>query len=374
MYTASGATYSVYLCDPYGVRLADASAFVSLKYTRVVNNSSTAILILPSDFDTSLIRIPDGRMEIWRKVPGSSREVLDTETTWLIKKLRYDQDDHGKVAIRVEADTPLCILRDPGKFVDISALADPTFSDPLDDAMKNLVLQNAGSFATAARDLTTYLTVAPYLSRAPTVTKTFPWRDVLKTLQELGAASAQEGTYLAFDIVAPTPDTLQFRTYTGQRGVDHRFPSGINPVLIGPAFGNVGACYLELDYRNEVTYALAGGKGELTARLTGSAQDTTRIGASPFGRREHFVNAASYDTTTGLAGEAEAAVRAGRPRSIFQGKLIDTPDTRYGVHWGWGDFVTVQAFGQSFDCRIEAITVTVERGKETIDVTLRNDA
>ena len=346
---------------------------MSLKYARIVNNVGSLSLVLPGDFNTQMIRIPDGRIEVWRKLPGG-REYLDTETTWLIKAVEYDRDAKGKVTIALEADTPLCVFREPGRFVNYTAgSAQASQTSALDDMIKTIASQNAGSSATAARDLSAYLSIAPNLTSAPSGSKAFAWRDCLKVMQEIAASSTQVGTYLAFDIVAPTPDTLEFRTYIGQRGVDHTFPNGNNPVIIGPEFGNMGECSLRYDYRNEITYALAAGQGQGADRLTATSQDTVRQGVSPFGLREQFVDATSYTSTTGLSAEADTVVRAGRPRTIFKGKLLDTPDTRYGVHWAWGDFVTVQAFGQSFDCRIDAVTVTVARGQETIDAILRND-
>ncbi len=81
------------------------------------------------------------------------------------------------------------------------------------------------------------------------------------------------------------------------------------------------------------------------------------------------------DSAGGLTGEANAAVRNGRPRTIFRGKLLDTQDTRYGVHWAWGDFVTAQYQGYQIDCRVDAVTVTVKPGDsyETVEALLRND-
>jgi len=374
----ASATHSIYLSDGFGQRLADASRFVSLKYSRVVNGIGSAVLVLPGDFDTQMIRAPDGRLEIWRKLAGSSREYLDTETVWLIKAIDYTRDDKGRATITVEADTPLCLLREPGRFsyYDSDTAASSVSAQPADDGIKQIARDNIGATALQStyRDISAYVTIAPNLSLGASVSKSFAWRDLLKVMQELAAASTQSGTYLAFDIVSPTPDTMEFRTYVGQRGVDHRFPGGQNPVIISPDFGNMGACSLRYDYRNEVTFAVAGGKGEGAARLQATAQDNGRIGLSPFGLREKFVDATNYDTTTGLAAEAQAQVRNGRPRTLFRGKLLNTDDTRYGVHWGWGDFVTCQAFGQSLDCRIDAVSVTVAGGKETVEAVLRNDA
>lgn len=372
----AGAFYSIYLCDPFGNRLGDASSFVSLKYTRVVNDVGTAILVLPGTFNQQLIRAPDGRIEIWRRLPDMSKEVLETETTWLIKKVTNERDDEGRETIILEADTPLCLLREPGRFVNYNA--DDTDNTTVtnaaaDDAIKFIARRNIGANASGARNLSAYISIPANLGLGGIISKSFAWRDCLKVMQEFANASAQQDVYVAFDIVAPTPDTLELRTYVGQRGVDHRFPGGLNPVIISPDFGNMGEYTLATDWRNEITYAKAGGRGEGAQRLTAEAQDDTRIGMSPFGLREKFVQATQYETTTGLQAEAQAVVRQGRPKQIFRGRILDVPDTRYGVHWQWGDYVTVQASGQSFDARIDAIEVTVAKGKETISAWVRGD-
>jgi hypothetical protein len=374
------ADHSIFISDPYGQRLAGPVAFVRLAYSRVVNDISTLTLTLPSSFDATMLRIPDGRVEVWRRLAGSNREYLDTDTTWLIKALDYDRDDQGRQTISVEADTPLCLLREPGRTIDYaagSAYADKT--DQLDDMMKAIVRENAGSLATVAgRNLAAYLSVAPDLSLAPSVNKAFAWRSVLRTLQEIAQTSAENGTYLAFDIVAPSTTGYEFRTYVQQRGVDRRYPSSQSPLVLSADRGNLGAGHLRFDYRDEVTRARAGGQGLEDARVTVAYQDDTRIALSPFGWREVFVEATMYtdDSAGGLTNEARQAVRAGRPRTIYQARILDTPDTRYGVHWAWGDYVTAEDFGRLFDCRVDAISVTVEgegQQSETIEAWLRAD-
>jgi hypothetical protein len=370
-------TYSIYLDDPFGVRLADASNFLTLEYSRVVNNVSTLKLTLPGDFNTQFIRNPDGRVEVWRKL-DSGREYLDTDTVWLIKKVDQKVDASGLQSIVVEADTPLCVLREPGRFVNYyagTAQAQYTAA-AADNQIKQLAREQIGSSATSTRDLSAYISIDANLSLGASVAKSFAWRDCLKVMQEFADASTTAGTYVAFDIVADTPTTLVFRTYTQQRGVDHRFPGGVNPVLISPDMGNLGETLLSVDYRNEITWVTAGGKGDAGARLIANVQDTARQGVSPFGLREYFKDATQYDSLTGLGAEADATLRSGRAKTIFQGKLIDTPDSRYGVHWAWGDYVTAQAFGQLIDCRIEAISVSVKPGSgyERIDAWLRGNS
>lgn len=370
-------TYSVYLDDPFGVRLADASNFLALEYSRVVNSVSTLKLTLPGTYPTQYIINPDGRIEVWRRL-DSGREYLDTNTIWLIKKVTQKLDASGLQTIIIEADTPLCLLREPGRFVNYAAGtgAAQYSSPPADNAIKQIARENIGTLASGSRNISQYISVDPNLSLGAAVSKSFAWRDCLKTMQEFADASTTAGTYIAFDIEADSPQTLVFRTFAQQRGVDHRFPGGLNPVLISPELGNLGETLYSEDYRDEITYVLAGGKGDGSARLTASAQDLVRQGVSPFGLREFFRDATQYDTTTGLSAEADAVLRSGRVRTIFQGRLIDMEGSRYGVDWGWGDYVTAQAFGQLIDCRIDAVSVSVKPGAgyERIDAWLRSNS
>lgn len=370
-------TYSIWLDDPFGNHLADASNFLLLEYSRVVNAISTLKLTLPGDFNPQFIINPDGRIEVWRKL-DSGREYLDTNVVWLIKKVDKKIDASGLQTIVIEADTPLSVLREPGRFVNYYAGTSTAIyaSAPADDQIKQVARENIGTSALSTRNISAYISIDGDLGLGASVAKSFAWRDCLKVMQEFADASTTAGTYVAFDIVADTPTTLTFRTFTGQRGVDHRFPGGINPVLISPEMGNLGETLLSVDYRNEITWVTAGGKGDGNQRLIANVQDLTRQGASPFGLREYFKDATQYSTTTGLSAEANAVLRSGRARTIFQGKLIDTPDSRYGVDWAWGDYVTAQAFGQLIDCRIDAVSVSVKPGSgyERVDAWLRSNS
>lgn len=365
------AHYAAYICDPYGVRLSDALPFTHLSYTRVTNGVSSAVVELatPPEF----VRIPDGRLEIWRRLPGG-REYLDTDTTWIIKKRHRKRQQDGTIATALVASSALCLLREPGRFVDAYAsAAQATKTGAADDVMKAIVREQAGNLVSdVARDLRPYLTVAPDLSMGPTVSRAFAWRSVLDVLQDLANDAAQQGAYVAFDIVSPSQTGYEFRTYLGQRGVDRRRGTAA-PVIVSPEFGNLGESQLIEDWTDTVTYAKVGGAGQGDERVTGDYVDNGMVALSPFGRREAFFDYTQTSDTAVLTGIARALVRAGRGRVLFTGKLIDTPDCQYGVHWNWGDYVTAQDFGASFDCRIDSVQVDVGTGNsyETITVGLR---
>lgn len=375
------ASYRIVISDPFGTPLADASDFISLKYARVTNDVSTLTLTLPSAFNAALLRIPDGRIEVWRRIDGG-REYLDTETTWLIKAVEYVRDASGKVVIVVEADTPLSILGDPGRMsYAYSALWGSNGSglylaDTFIQLLAFYALGDSAANAAAGdyrKIVPQYITLAAPQGLGAPVSKTFAWRGVLKVMQEIAEASTQQGAYIAFDIVAPTPSTYQFRTYAYQRGVDHRYSSGINPVLLSSAFGNLSETKLRRDYRDMASKVYVGGKGDGASQIISSRTDTALTTLSPFSLREKFIECTNSTDETTLGNEAYAELRASRPRVTLSGRIIQTPDTLYGVHWQWGDYVTVQDFGQSFDCRIDAITVTVSNGNELIDAWLRGE-
>lgn len=366
-------TYSIVITDPFGVRLGDASNFVSLKYSRVVNDVSTLTLVLPSDFPDYLLRLPDGRIEVWRRL-ASGREYLDTETFWLIKSVQYTRDESGKRQVTVEAVSLLSIFGDPGRVVYgyLTSYVDTVLSSPADTLIQAFVFHAIGANAAIAgiRGLPQIVQTGSF-GQGAFVYKNATWRNLLKVLQEIAETSTQNGSYIAFDIVVPTPSTLEFRTYAGQRGVDHRFPSGVNPVLLSPEFGNLGNTTLRKDWTDVASEVYCGGKGEGSTRMLGDQASTALRDVSPFGQRETFIELSNSASQNELDNEAAAELRARRPRITFRGKIIETQDTQYGVHWGWGDYVTAQDFGQSFDCRIDAITVTVEQGKETIEAYVR---
>jgi hypothetical protein len=172
----------------------------------------------------------------------SGREYLDTDTVWLIKKVTQQVSGSGLQSITIEADTPLCILREPGRFVNYFAGQPQSVyaAAPADNAIKQIARENIGSSAGVTRDLSAYISIDPNLSLGASVAKSFAVRDCLKVMQEFADASQQAGAYIAFDIVATSAQSLIFRTFTQQRGVDHRFPGGLNPVLISPDLATSG--------------------------------------------------------------------------------------------------------------------------------------
>lgn len=363
------ADYEILLLDPFGVQLAVLDGFTSLDYVRTVNGVGSLSLTIPKMYDDLMFRGNDinidSRIEIRRRI-GSGSFQLDTSTQWLIRNAKKILTDKGDRYTTLSAkDVNDLLDRRIVAYASGSAQAEKT--TVCDDLIKAIVRENLGSSATdTARDWSSYLAVQADLSLAPSIGKAFSRRNVLQVLQEIALSSYQAGTYLAFDVVATSQSQLEFRTYIGQRGIDHRWPTSTSPLLFGAEFGNLTDIVRGYDHSEEVTYGYSGGQGQGASRAIGTASDSVRIGQSPFGRIEQFSDARQTSSATLLADEADMIVKNGLPKNTFEARIIDTPQATYGLHYGFGDYVTAVFEGESIDCRIEKIRVQVKDGQETI--------
>jgi hypothetical protein len=322
----------------------------------------------------------DCRLEIWRTrhdpagesaIPLSQQ--LDTETAWLVRRVRKLLTRDGRRLLELGAVPAIDLLASRIVSYPVGN-AYASKSGPADDLMKQVVRENLGTAATdSARRLGDWLFITPDLSQAPTVSKSFARRNVLHVLKELAEASAQAGTPLYFDIVSPARGQFAFRTYTGARGTDHTFPAGVNPVVLSPETGTLTQVDRTFDYEDEFSVVYAAGQGVEAERLVAEAIDTARSSASPFGRRERLVDARQIADVDELAAEAQAALAAGHPRRTFQAMVVSMPGMAYGRHWRWGDRVTASFDGEIIDCHIDELEVIVEGGRETVRAWLRAD-
>jgi hypothetical protein len=380
-------TYTIWLSSPTNQRLAVVDQFVRLEYRRSSNDSGHAAAagvenVLPLRLLLRAAALPlrqigrDTRLQIWRTVPGSGdalarTQELDTGATWFVRRVRRLLTDEGEYLVELGALPAIDLLNT--RIVAYPAnSAQASKSGPADDLMKAVVRENFGTLATdQQREISDWLDVAPDLGLAPVVSKSFARRSVLHVLHELAAASAEAGTPLYFDIVSPTSDRLEFRTYIGTRGTNNTFPGGVSPRILSPEAGTLSQAIDSLDYEDEHTVVYAAGQGAETERQQVIVSDAARLAASPFARREQFVDARHVRDLPNLTAEAQAALAAGQPRRAFRATITSTPGMAYGQHWRWGDRVTAAFQGDLIDCQIDEVQVIVEGGRETVRATLR---
>lgn len=373
MTASARAFYNVYLCDADGIRLADASHFVSLKYARVVNAPSWLELELPvGAVDMNNVILPDGRIEVWRSVADRAA-VLETECSWLIQSIEQRIDQNGAQTLKLYAVHPLWALGQPGRYALFARRTTQTRkSGPADDVIKAIVREQAASPTDTNRQLP--ISVAPDTSQAPTISKSFAWRPVLDVIQEIAADSTEDSTYLAFDIINAGSTAYEFRTFVDQRGIDRRFPNGVVPLLIGPEYGNVGQVTVRREWSGEVTAVTVLGPGQGARRQNTTVVNDARSNRSPWRYREYVISSNESDTVAERRAEARAALRAGRPFVSIEARLLSTQNSLYGRDWNWGDYLSLQSgFGFTIDSRVDAVQVSVTRDREQIDAVLRGE-
>jgi hypothetical protein len=363
---------SVYLTDPYGNKLIEVSTFQSLSYGRVVNQPSWLTLEFTSNsVPIDMVRI-DGFVEVWRR-PSLGDEVLDGESIWLIQTINRSIDQSGSERIIIEAVHPLWLIGSPGRFViNHTESREANKQGYADNILKEIMREQTGEFASVSRRYP--WVIDNDTSQSVIISRACAYENVLDILRSIcdSITEALPTEYLAFDIVKQGSQ-LVFRTYVGQRGVDRRLGSAA-PLYLGIEHGNINGLSLTRDYRDEVNAAVVGGRGEGVSRQIERLVSPTYAEISPWHYREIFINAQNATLTSELVEEGRAAIRRARPRIVAEAQIINTPQSQYGVHWGFGDFVTLSAFGLNLPVRIDAVAVSFNSGEETITAAVRFDS
>jgi hypothetical protein len=300
---------------------------------------------------------------------------LEGDTSFFIRKIVRQSDANGIKTISITAYSALDIMR--RRIVAYYAGTSYTekVADHWDDLLREVVDENYGPGASDAdRDLEPWMIVEDDRSWGASYTHSFPWRIVLNVLQDIVNDVRTHGIYCTFDVVRTAPGIFEFRVFVGPRGIDHSSDSGI-PVIVSEDRYNLSTPQLAYDWQMEHNFIYATGQGEETDRVVKTAQDDTRIGISPFNRQEFNRDSRQVSIDESVQAEADAALEEHRPRRNFTGMITQTEGCIYGVHWGWGDIVTAEYEGMSFDCHVEAVAVTIDAsGTEIVTGLLRSES
>jgi hypothetical protein len=354
------ADFTVWVTTAGGERIAIIDDLLTLSYTLAVNHYGELSLTVPHDYDLGLFRAHN-RLLVFRN------HRLEGETCWFIVEQGRVLEERGQQFIRVEAVSAAWLLTARLVPADDDT-PEATKTDGADDILKQLVRENLGASAVGARSISTYLSVPADTGSGPTLDVNVPYANLLDACRDIADATKADDdpdTWLYFDVVQTDirNGNLEFRTYVGARGANHGYRTE-SPVIFSPDHGNMISAERAWIYRDEVTYAYVGGRSYAGARDVAEGEDTARSGRSLFGRREGYFNASDPDDPDA---DVPTALALGRPRRSFRGRIVDTPDCQYGRDWNCGDVVGGSVEGETYDYRINAVTVTVERELEAID-------
>lgn len=380
---SNGNTYYLTLKDPFGNAVSMIDNFFLLDYARSVNNVGQLEVKLPLSYMVYIQ--PYYMLEVWRSAGGGQfSPYLDMEALWIILSIKIALDDDGQLYLDVIALDANMILA--SRYVAYYAGSAQTSKTGFaGDLLKAVITENVSSTANdytgtanvasgliPARGIPASIyTVQANLGDGSTITMSFSWRQVLSVFQDMADASITAGIYLAFDTVSDGFGHLEFRTYQNQRGNDHRL-SSLNPIILDPYSGNLGGTSLTYDYTNEASFIYCAGQGVDAARTLATSADTTQLAVGPLARREYFQDARQATSLAQVQDLADASLRANRGQVLFDSKIIETPSTRYGIEYRFGDILPCSILSQSVDCRLDKIHVSVANGRETIDVALQS--
>lgn len=353
-----------------GVLLGQINDFTRLEYGTRENEIGVMTLTLPAEMFPGVPE-KDNILEIYRQV-GASAPYLELDTAWLIKKWKYNKVGQSDV-LTVDAHQAICIVDNPI----VAYAADTTETsktNQADDMMKEVIDENMGAGATdAARDISAVMTIQVDLTLAPSITKAFSWRKVLRTLQEIAKTSFEEGTYLVFDVVRIGAGLFEFQTFIDHRGVDRGVGSA-SPLTVSTQNGLLSNPELIYDYSEERSYVYIGGRGEGIDRNIVEVSDAARIGLSLLGRRELFIDYRNSDLDTTLDTEGNEALKEYRPKITLTGTISDSEELQYGIDYKYGDIIVGQYNDIILNSHVDAINVIVDSGDETIIANVRGEA
>lgn len=354
--------YEILSATPGGIVNGVLDRIIRCTYARSVNNIGEMTLILPDVYPIEWF-IRDARVYIQKGV-GSNTPVVDLETSWFIQDITAGLSADGRSTVELHCVDAIAIL---SYFIvpynaNNTEIPGSLKLQEADDMMKAIVRENMGSLASDTnRNISEFLAVQEDSSAAPILKKEFSKRIVLDVLKELADSSAEQGTYLAFDVVLTDALTgaLEFRTYVGQRGNDHRFPGGSPPVLMDAESDTLSEIALVEGYENQKTYVYVGGAGLGDIRPVTTASDDEEIASSPFGRREIFVDMNNTTDVDVLEAEASAALKKNEATEGFSARLNDQATIIRGIHWNYGDFLSASYKNRTFDVHADKIAITI---------------
>ena len=222
-----------------------------------------------------------------------------------------------------------------------------------------------------------HFSIAPDEGKGRVIGKAFAWQKVLSVLQDIAEGSQWPTTSITgvpvyFDFEYTGPARFLFRTYAYRLGVDRTVKGGIAPIVFSKEQANLANPSLAYRYDEEKNMVYGGGQGQETARTIDPENDPARHNYSIWNYQEGFKDARECQTTLCVAIRAYVEMQRSLPFVEFSGQLLDTPRSRFGVDWNYGDQVTCVYKGLAFDGIVDSFHITIDQdGIERIQSTVK---
>lgn len=354
--------YNILLRRDDGTRIRVLRRVGPFSYTWVTNNVGSWSVLLPPDFDMSLIDY-ERRVQFWRRPPNCAR-YLDFQG--IIREINEAEDEYGQPVYSIGGTDLNGLLDARDVAYQEGAVKATITADYADDAMRDVIRNTLGTGAPAALQISsTYFSVAPDVSLGPLVSDQISYANALDALRKLYEKARQAGTEIYFGMVEIGALTFQFQVKTtlwGNDRTDLKFTS---------KNGSLKSPKLHRDNYSEVNYVYTFANGDSKNVTPTTASDSTRTGRSIFATRTGVARS-SGATANELTAAANAALVNGRPVQQISFELQSVPGYVFGATADWwrGDQVTVAMLGKQFPVINRSVTVSMDSyGRETISGT-----
>lgn len=364
--------YLLDILSPTGVKLKTVTSFISMDLVRAENEVGALSLKFPYNSALRDYLVRDARIVVNRVLP-SGFSYVEGDTQWFVTVPAHEVFSDRTISVSAHDNTGLLARR---TIPYLTGSTQAELWDTASNCIKYIMRTNFGNLATdPARDASAFLTIDADDNLGPVVKISVAGMQVLDAIRQLSDASKENNVYLIYDIISD-PINLNnfiFRIWKDARGVDHSI-SGTAPVTISQENGAFTNPEFVEDYSNEVNVVYAGGEGVGSGQVNTVEIDSERAIASPFARREVYIQPPNCDDIDKLQTAAQAALRKGRPKIFLTGKVSDTRNIQYGIHYKYGDTVTATYRGKSYNCHINAIHIQYENRQEVLDIYAKSES
>lgn len=316
--------------------------------TLIERGSGVLNIVLPPEYrDDVLMR--DGRVALYRILEGRTQNssILVGNTVWLMTQRRRVVNDAGEHSIILQCQHPNALLA--RRVVAYNeGTAQSKKSDLASEVLYAFINENFVAATDTARNVSsTHFVLDPDPNPAfgATTDTEGSYRSLLDIMQDVAQASAAQGAYIGWDVYVPSPPgPFRVRLYNRQKGTDRGLTSG-QPIIIGPYTARMQKVEVGESWSDTISYAYAGGQGNLDERQVSTAEDTTLSAQSPFGRFERF-ESFNTNSTAMLTDNAYKMLRDFRPHRAFSATVVpyaeQTSGAVYDINYTHGDIVGAQ--------------------------------
>jgi len=358
--------YNVWYCDPNGSRQYLLNDFISLDYGRKVNESGVLTIELPLKYGVNFFSADD-TIQITRSIEGSPF-YLDGQTLWFVRDITIGD------SIVLKCYDAISVLSRR-----IVAYPSDTLytekSDYADDMMKDIVSENflSGAIDVDRQVSSSIFSVDTKISQGALLSGVeCSYKDVLSTLRDIATQSIENGSRIYFDVeFDDVSKTFMFKTYYNQRG-QNRANLTAEDVVASRSLGNLVDPKLSISYANSFNVAYVGGQGTGISRSVEVVDLSGVISTS--GRIEKFVEGRNTSESSTLQAIGIVSIQESKPSYKISGKLVDTKDFQFGVHYSFGDVIRVDFMDISIPCMVNVYKIKVTQESEEVDARLEGEA